>query len=277
MQNEDNEKTSNISDNSRGVGFLGEEDEKRVAKAAARIAGERAYAQKTWSVQVKPDPEFVKQLHDMLRLLKEHRERMDRVEGKVDALAGQVSSPPKEEVVMAAQARGDTELYAALHRLGEDVYCNALDWRWNVGGDNGVEIVFHADNVNNITCESNRHEARVAELEAMIDRLTARCEELYDKLHLQRKDASEENETFGAALNILKNYNGHYLVARKGWNGKGMWLRLVQPHEWAVSSLEHDVLPFIGMKTAQGEFVPWVPSQTDLLADDWMIVEGGDQ
>jgi hypothetical protein len=46
-------------------------------------------------------------------------------------------------------------------------------------------------------------------------------------------------------------------VARAGWNDKGMWLALT------VRSL-----PWIGMKTADDCFVPWVASQTDLLAED---------
>jgi hypothetical protein len=56
-------------------------------------------------------------------------------------------------------------------------------------------------------------------------------------------------------------------VARAGWNGKKMWLALrpVTPHG------EMD-LPYVYMKTATGELVPWLCSQTDLLATDWSIV-----
>ena len=55
---------------------------------------------------------------------------------------------------IAAQLRGDEDLFSALHELGEDVYCDGLEWRWNVGGNNGVEIVFHADDLNHITVET---------------------------------------------------------------------------------------------------------------------------
>jgi hypothetical protein len=55
-------------------------------------------------------------------------------------------------------------------------------------------------------------------------------------------------------------------VARKGWNGKGMYLSLVVPNK-------ADHLPFVEMKTADGRFVPWLCSQTDLLAVDWVIAE----
>ena len=56
-------------------------------------------------------------------------------------------------------------------------------------------------------------------------------------------------------------------VAREGWNGKGMWLGLQVPD--AQSKM---TLPYVYMKTAPGPLVPWLCSQTDLLAVDWFIV-----
>jgi hypothetical protein len=53
-------------------------------------------------------------------------------------------------------------------------------------------------------------------------------------------------------------------VARVGWNGKGMYLELQTPD--ANSKM---TLPYVYMKTAQGDLVPWLCSQTDLLAYDW--------
>lgn len=58
-------------------------------------------------------------------------------------------------------------------------------------------------------------------------------------------------------------------VARQGWNGKGMWLRLQVPDAHSKMSL-----PYVYMKTADGKLVPWLCSQTDLLAKDWVVVEG---
>lgn len=52
--------------------------------------------------------------------------------------------------------------------------------------------------------------------------------------------------------------------ARTGWNGKGMFIFLVQP-DCPMK------LPYIAMYTATGQFVPWLASQTDMLADDWNI------
>jgi Protein of unknown function (DUF2829) len=58
-------------------------------------------------------------------------------------------------------------------------------------------------------------------------------------------------------------------IARAGWNGKGMWIALQEPD---VNSKM--TLPYVYMSTAQGDFVPWLCSQTDLLATDWEIADG---
>ena len=70
---------------------------------------------------------------------------------------------------------------------------------------------------------------------------------------------------FGYALDALK--SGERLT-REGWNGKGMWLELHFPDAGGLMTL-----PYIYMKTVQGDLVPWLASQTDLLANDWSIVE----
>jgi hypothetical protein len=56
-------------------------------------------------------------------------------------------------------------------------------------------------------------------------------------------------------------------VSREGWNGKGMWLALQTPDSGSKMTL-----PYIFMSTAQGDLVPWLASQTDLLAEDWSVV-----
>jgi hypothetical protein len=70
--------------------------------------------------------------------------------------------------------------------------------------------------------------------------------------------------SFGHALVALKMGKR---VARKGWNGKGMWLELQVPDAHSKMTL-----PYIFMKTACDNQVPWLASQTDLLADDWQEV-----
>lgn len=81
-----------------------------------------------------------------------------------------------------------------------------------------------------------------------------------------------EGFSFSEALDLLKVGRK---VARAGWNGKGMWLFVVPAEDWAGKDyLGRGTLPFIAMKTAQGNFVPWLASQTDLLAEDWFVVQG---
>ena len=62
----------------------------------------------------------------------------------------------------------------------------------------------------------------------------------------------------------IKQLQGGDRVQRSGWNGKGMWLELQVPD--ANSKM---TLPYIYMSTAQGDLVPWLASQTDILAEDW--------
>lgn len=70
--------------------------------------------------------------------------------------------------------------------------------------------------------------------------------------------------SFGHALVALK---AGERVARAGWNRKNMWLELQRPDIHSKMSL-----PYIYMKTFDGELVPWLASQTDMLSDDWAIV-----
>lgn len=65
-------------------------------------------------------------------------------------------------------------------------------------------------------------------------------------------------------------------MCRKGWNGKGMYVFLIESHEWEFSAMgEHlgasTVSPFIAMKTVGGTIIPWLCSQADALADDWEV------
>ncbi len=69
---------------------------------------------------------------------------------------------------------------------------------------------------------------------------------------------------FGSALIELKMGNH---VQRTGWNGPGQYLALQKPD--ANSKM---TLPYIYITTVQGDLVPWLASQSDLLSDDWMIV-----
>ena len=94
-----------------------------------------------------------------------------------------------------------------------------------------------------------------------------------------------EGMTFGLALEALKK---GCKVARKGWNGKGMWLILVPgqkevalrqgtPYGDALALTSCEILPHIDMWTTNAygrrAMLPgWLASQTDMLSDDWEIV-----
>jgi hypothetical protein len=72
---------------------------------------------------------------------------------------------------------------------------------------------------------------------------------------------------FGEAIEALKNGKR---VARQGWNGKGMYLGLCVGGGFRDGFRTVD---FIYMKTADDKIVPWLASQTDVLAGDWTIIE----
>jgi len=76
---------------------------------------------------------------------------------------------------------------------------------------------------------------------------------------------------FGEALFELKNGNK---VCRSGWNGKGMWLMLQVPDEHSKMTLPYIYIEYPKGHPAypQGSRVPWLASQTDLLAEDWAII-----
>ena len=72
-------------------------------------------------------------------------------------------------------------------------------------------------------------------------------------------------------------------IHRSGWNGKGMFVFFVPANSYPASGnklgtligrFENDMVPYgeyLAMKTAQNNVVPWLASQTDILANDWDI------
>lgn len=54
-------------------------------------------------------------------------------------------------------------------------------------------------------------------------------------------------------------------MSRDGWNGKNQWLELQVPDQHSKMTL-----PYVFLTTVDGKRVPWLPSQTDLLAIDWV-------
>ena len=100
------------------------------------------------------------------------------------------------------------------------------------------------------------------------------------------KNLPTTNLPFGAAIEALKQAKR---VAREGWNGKGMWLALSvgnpslpaanfwNPHNRAFAESnggKAEVLSVITMKTADDKILMgWLASQTDMLAEDWTILD----
>ena len=101
--------------------------------------------------------------------------------------------------------------------------------------------------------------------------------EACDQPEIRLKDMA-----FGSAITAMK--DGHR-VARSGWNGKGMFLYYVPENKYPASRNEHgtmigvfkdDMVPYreyIALKTVDNQVVPWAPSISDALAEDWQIVE----
>lgn len=71
-------------------------------------------------------------------------------------------------------------------------------------------------------------------------------------------------------------------LARSGWNGKGMYIVLQEGYPDGIPINQNTAKAtglqlgtvckfqsYIMFRTAQGSFVPWVASQTDILASDW--------
>lgn len=92
----------------------------------------------------------------------------------------------------------------------------------------------------------------------------------------------DESLDFGEALVELK---AGEKLQRDGWNGKGMFVVLQKgyPDGIPVNKNTAEALgidegsverfaPYLMFRTSDGSFVPWVASQTDLLAQDWRVV-----
>jgi hypothetical protein len=79
---------------------------------------------------------------------------------------------------------------------------------------------------------------------------------------------------FGKALEHLKQGGK---VSRHGWNGKGLWLELQVPDAHSKMTMPYVYLNYPAIDNGEtgmpAQRVPWVASQTDMLGDDWYVVE----
>jgi hypothetical protein len=71
--------------------------------------------------------------------------------------------------------------------------------------------------------------------------------------------------SFSKALELLKEGRK---VARNGWNGKGLWIEMQRPDAYSKMTL-----PYLYLNYPQGNRVPWLASQTDLICEDWYEVK----
>lgn len=72
----------------------------------------------------------------------------------------------------------------------------------------------------------------------------------------------------------LRNAKAGNKIARKGWNGKGMWVACDSvagkvTNHGVTAKISH---PLLLIKNVNGTFATWVPSITDMFAEDWEVL-----
>lgn len=79
---------------------------------------------------------------------------------------------------------------------------------------------------------------------------------------------------FGQAIEALK---AGKTCARKGWNGRGIFVELQVPDAYSKMTHPYIYINTTGLQTdnqhAPKNLVPWLASQTDMLAEDWLVLE----
>lgn len=95
--------------------------------------------------------------------------------------------------------------------------------------------------------------------------------DIFDETYEMCNEPSVMN--FGQALEQIKSGN---TVARKGWNGKGIYIGLIKPKDGDAMTHDFIYIDTTGLQTdnpdAPLDRVPWLASQTDMLAEDWQVV-----
>ena len=83
-------------------------------------------------------------------------------------------------------------------------------------------------------------------------------------------EGPEQGLTFGDAIHFLKL---GCRLGRYGWNGKGLWLKMQRPDAGSKMTLPYLYLNYPDdAQNTPGARVPWLASQTDVLAEDWMVL-----
>jgi len=76
----------------------------------------------------------------------------------------------------------------------------------------------------------------------------------------------DQEDTFGIGRAVDEMRDGKR-VARQGWNGKGMFLFLHEVNDASVMTMN-----YVAIRAVGDVIIPWTCSQSDLLAEDWMVV-----
>lgn len=151
------------------------------------------------------------------------------------------------------------------------------------GEERKSEIIFDIDSIlnskNDPTAEF-KLEASKEDLEKMLRMITRSIVEFQCSENNIESEVKTENLTFGEAVKAAKK---GLKVARKGWNGVGMFAYIVPqakyPAQTGIAKQyfgENALVPYRAywaLKTAQDDVAAWAPSGSDSLAEDWVIVK----
>ena len=113
-----------------------------------------------------------------------------------------------------------------------------------------------------------------------------------NKINEEMDKMDNKTYTFGDAIELAKK---GYKIARKGWNGKGMYVYLVKgrtvpSEDWKantpaqelapdevitgeVTLLDHFDMFTVNSEGRRARLCGWLASQTDMLSDDWIVVD----
>ena len=134
------------------------------------------------------------------------------------------------------------------------------------GGDARIGVTWNGQPVPSWRDLQARAAAMDAGAEGVLAKWSATAEFAIHYLPPRHVPKMDEMD-IGQALGIL-NIGGR--ICRAGWNGKGMWLEKQVPDEHSKMTE-----PYTYMRTAQGGLIPWLCSQADFYAKDWMQVPKG--
>ena len=92
----------------------------------------------------------------------------------------------------------------------------------------------------------------------------------FEEAYRTSEPGMEQALSFGDALHYIKQGKR---VCRAGWNGSGLWLEVQRPDANSKMTLPYIFISYPeNAKTTPGARCPWLASQTDLMAEDWMVL-----